>query len=349
MANGVAMFNGAQAKKHLHLVYDGTSRAHDEGDKPVPNNSDSSVPPFRSLPNGVKKDITEEATEEGRRRIEEYLGGSKSRRGLNNLYRALRELWGEETFEGTRDCHDNMKQRCKNFYASLDSRFNDLPDFLYYMGPRPYKTASIHRKDNDKGYSPDNCEWADKITQSRERTNTVFLTCDRETLPLTEWAERQNLPATLLRGRRERGWTDEEIVHGRKGNSHYSLPDDAPWPPHLKDYLETQFRKAGGKTHEERLAFLWKLARYDFERLPGRFKEDWTFSDIELSAGQQAELEAYSALHDRLLSHIKSTEQELTRLGRYDLLERCKEKSVDDLFMRKKPRRYRNYDDEYDS
>lgn len=121
-----------------------------------------------------------------------------------------------------------MKQRVKEGYASLDPSFETLSGFLFHMGRRPSKDASIHRKDNSKGYSPDNCEWADKTTQSRERTNTVYLTCDDKTLPLTEWAERLGVSARTLRARKVQGWKDEEVIHGRKAGAFMSVPANAP-------------------------------------------------------------------------------------------------------------------------
>lgn len=72
----------------------------------------------------------------------------------------------------------DMKSRClnqnhksyKNYGARgitiCDEWLNDLGQFIADMGKCP-DGFSLDRIDNDKGYSPDNCRWADKSTQSR--------------------------------------------------------------------------------------------------------------------------------------------------------------------------------------
>ena len=48
-------------------------------------------------------------------------------------------------------------------------RWLDFENFLADMGEIPDKTLTLERKDNDLGYSPENCVWATALVQSRNR------------------------------------------------------------------------------------------------------------------------------------------------------------------------------------
>jgi hypothetical protein len=70
-----------------------------------------------------------------------------------------------------------MRQRCNNpnndryqDYGGRGIRYaahwDSFDNFLADMGERPSLEVSLDRIDNDKGYSPENCRWADRATQS---------------------------------------------------------------------------------------------------------------------------------------------------------------------------------------
>lgn len=97
-----------------------------------------------------------------------------------------------------------MKQRCYNpkatQYADYGGRGITVCDrwrysfhaFLEDMGPRP-PGHSIDRIDSDKGYGPDNCRWADKKTQQRNRRTNHYVTIEGveyKTVDLAEMAGR---------------------------------------------------------------------------------------------------------------------------------------------------------------
>ncbi len=72
--------------------------------------------------------------------------------------------------------------------------------FVEDMGQRP-TGKTLERRDNNLGYSKENCYWATKTQQSRNKRNTHMITWQGETLPLVEWAERLGLKAGTLKVR----------------------------------------------------------------------------------------------------------------------------------------------------
>lgn len=76
-------------------------------------------------------------------------------------------------------CH-NPKGKDYQHYSSrgitVCDRWRDSFDnFMDDMGPKPFPEASLERKDGTLGYCPENCIWADRTTQARNRSNVVCI------------------------------------------------------------------------------------------------------------------------------------------------------------------------------
>ena len=88
---------------------------------------------------------------------------------------------------------------------------NSFQSFVDDMGSRPDGT-SIDRIDNERGYEPGNCRWADDFEQSRNRRNVRSLTLRALTLKVHQWEHLTGLTARLIRQRKGYGWSDEKTL-----------------------------------------------------------------------------------------------------------------------------------------
>lgn len=84
-------------------------------------------------------------------------------------------------------------------------------DFLADMGERP-EGMTIERKDNDLGYTPENCVWATQKEQQRNRRKTVFLTIDGVRRSLAEWCELAGVASSTVVSRMEAGQSAKDAV-----------------------------------------------------------------------------------------------------------------------------------------
>jgi uncharacterized Zn finger protein (UPF0148 family) len=85
--------------------------------------------------------------------------------------------------------------------------------FTADMGPRPSPQHSLDRRENDKGYSPDNCKWATGVEQGRNKRNNVNVEFKGKTQPISAWAEEIGVPYSVLYQRlKRRGWEVERAM-----------------------------------------------------------------------------------------------------------------------------------------
>lgn len=116
---------------------------------------------------------------------------------------------GTRTYESWR----SMKRRCGNkndpmYYLyggkgiTVCERWSCFENFMQDMGERP-KNKSIDRIDNNKGYYPENCQWATCREQALNRNTTKHKSIEYcgQVKPLSVWADELKIKASVLYAR----------------------------------------------------------------------------------------------------------------------------------------------------
>jgi hypothetical protein len=88
-------------------------------------------------------------------------------------------------------------------------RWLKFENFLADMGERP---KELDRKENDKGYCPENCRWATPTEQANNLSNNRLLTFNGETKSASQWAKEKGIPTSTLFGRISKNWPIEKIL-----------------------------------------------------------------------------------------------------------------------------------------
>lgn len=88
---------------------------------------------------------------------------------------------------------------------TVAARWHKFENFLADMGVRPGPEYSIDRKDNTKGYSKGNCQWATRKQQAQNRKSSVLITYNGVTRCATEWATIFGVSLTTVLRRIRRG------------------------------------------------------------------------------------------------------------------------------------------------
>ena len=111
----------------------------------------------------------------------------------------------------------NMKQRCYNPNSKdynnyggrgiiiCDRWKNSFDNFLSDMGKKPNEKYSIDRINVNGNYEPSNCRWATQLDQTNNKRTNKNLTYNGETLTMSQWAKKMNIPLATIHNRIKRG------------------------------------------------------------------------------------------------------------------------------------------------
>lgn len=83
--------------------------------------------------------------------------------------------------------------------------------FLEDMGEPP-PGCSLERVNNSLGYSPENCIWADRLTQSNNRRNVAQVTINGDSRSIADWARCNGIKPKTAAARMRKGWPPELAV-----------------------------------------------------------------------------------------------------------------------------------------
>lgn len=116
-----------------------------------------------------------------------------------------------------------MISRCSNpkdkdfpYYGGRGIGVSDMwyecfHNFITDMGNRP-KGTMLERKDNDLGYSKENCIWATRKQQMNNKRSNRLLHFSGLTLTMAQWSERLGFRKGTILFRLKRGWTIERTL-----------------------------------------------------------------------------------------------------------------------------------------
>lgn len=89
-------------------------------------------------------------------------------------------------------------------------------NFFADMGNPPFKGASLDRKDNNLGYSKENCRWVDRDTQNNNTRKTSKFEYEGKLYTIAELSELSGVKKATLSGRiYGYGWSVKSAVEHR--------------------------------------------------------------------------------------------------------------------------------------
>lgn len=129
-----------------------------------------------------------------------------------------------------------MKSRCQNknnthFHRyggrgiTFDPSWAKFENFLEDMGKMPNAEMELDRIDNDGNYCKENCRWATRKEQTRNRGGkraTRLYTFNGKTLCIADWAKEIGIAPQSLQKRLNKGWPLELALSPEKRDGDFS-------------------------------------------------------------------------------------------------------------------------------
>lgn len=113
-------------------------------------------------------------------------------------------------------CGENYPDHAGAYRArgiTVCDEWKDYATFKAWAETHGYRDdLSIDRIDNNAGYSPENCRWATKTEQARNRRTSHHITVNGRTQVLAAWLEETGVSRSAFHSRVMRGWPKERAL-----------------------------------------------------------------------------------------------------------------------------------------
>jgi hypothetical protein len=131
------------------------------------------------------------------------------------------------TINGKRSPEHNswhtMRSRCNNandpaFYnyggrgIKVCNRWDKFENFFEDMGEKPGEKYSLDRINCNGNYEPNNCRWATRFEQNRNRRSSVYIEINGKNQTVKEWALETGLNRQTIERRLKLGWSHFDAV-----------------------------------------------------------------------------------------------------------------------------------------
>lgn len=125
-------------------------------------------------------------------------------------------VWCDMRYRCTNPKHKQFRDYGGRGITVCD-RWQSFASFLEDMGTRP-DGYMLERKDNEAGYSPENCVWATRKEQNSNRRNCIYVDCDGATVTLKEYCRRKGIRyRPIVKRIRDRNWPIQEALSAPLG------------------------------------------------------------------------------------------------------------------------------------
>lgn len=209
--------------------------------------------------------------------------------------RTLKSKYPRE-FNSWKDRKSWAKRNAVEWHTSL----NSFTGFLTCIGPIPNSTEdwTLHRAPHFNGsYIPNNLQWADKKTQSAERTSARLIKYQGKALSINEISEKSGMTYDAVR-----------VALNRHGDSHATTliekantPENSwTFPDEIKTYLEDRY--LAEKTNEFRIRWFVRTMKSEYMR--NRFKASLT-TNLTRSKILEEDCQELRALHNQAIDFLR--------------------------------------------